>query len=343
MPSRSRAHDNPRHEPPPPPGDRLRLPLPPVRSGIADYSVDLLPALCERADVRVLALPGQPVDQEVVERFGVVSAEPERLPLYQMGNNRYHEAVEALALAHPGVLTLHDFVLHHLASEEHLSHTDFVGYRRRLEADHGWIGTEAARPREWGAEVGAMLFELPAHRTLLRRQRGVLVHNRWAAERLAEEDPKLRVRVVPMGVPLPAAADQGAGRAFRRRLGIPDGSPVLGSFGFQTPIKRTFRAVEALAAPELAAVHLLVVGESPRVPAPGGELGRARSAGPRARRRRSGPRDRLRPLGGLRGRDRRLRPLPQPALPDRRRDLGVAAARARGRTAGGGLRLRPVP
>ena len=40
-------------------------PLPPVRSGIADYSVDLLPHLAERADVRLIRLPGQPVAPEV--------------------------------------------------------------------------------------------------------------------------------------------------------------------------------------------------------------------------------------------------------------------------------------
>jgi glycosyltransferase involved in cell wall biosynthesis len=249
-------------------------PLPPVRSGIADYSVDLLPHLVERAGpggLRVLRVPGQPVDPAVAERFGVVSADERagaggtaRLALYQMGNNRYHREVERMALERPGVLTLHDLVLHHLVSEVHLSERDFAGYRRRLAADHGWIGEEAARPREWGAVVEAMLFELPAHRTLLRRQRGVLVHNRWAAERIAREDPEIRVRVVPMGVPLPPPADRVRGLAFRRRLGIPDDAPVLGSFGFQTPIKRTARAVEALAAPELSGAHLLVVGESPR-------------------------------------------------------------------------------
>lgn len=245
-------------------------PLPPVRSGIADYSLDLLPhlreALRERGgDLRVLGLPGQPVDPEVAERFGVVPAAEaggaaDRLPLYQMGNNHHHEPVEAMALERPGVLTLHDLVLHHLLSEETLGARDFDAYRRRLAADHGWIGEEAARPREWGAHVEAMLFELPAHRTLLRRQRGVLVHNRWAAARLADEDPELRLAVVPMGVPLPPASPAD-GLAFRRRFGVPDGAPVLGSFGFQTPIKRTAKVIEALAAPELAHVHLLVVGE----------------------------------------------------------------------------------
>jgi glycosyltransferase involved in cell wall biosynthesis len=255
-------------------------PLPPVRSGIADYSVDLLPHLAaaleaDGGDLRVLGLPGQPVDPAVAERFGVVPAEEveateggrgDRLPLYQMGNNRHHEPVEAMALSRPGVLTLHDLVLHHLLSEETLGVRDFDAYRSRLAADHGWIGEETARPREWGAHVEAMLFELPAHRTLLRRQRGVLVHNRWAAARLAAEDPELRVAVVPMGVPLPRAASAEEGRAFRRRFGVPEGAPVLGSFGFQTPIKRTAKVVEALAltgdgAP-LSGAHLLVVGET---------------------------------------------------------------------------------
>ncbi|HEX6198769.1 MAG TPA: glycosyltransferase family 4 protein, partial [Thermoanaerobaculia bacterium] len=218
-------------------------------------------------DVRVLGLPGQPVDPAVVARFGVVPAaevwrDSPRLPLYQMGNNLHHHPVHEAALERPGVLVLHDLVLHHLVSEETLGQGDFEAYRRRLAADHGWIGEEAALPRAWGAEVVISLFALPAHRTVLRRQRGVLVHNRWAADRIAEDDPEVRVAVVPMAVPLPPAADPGAGRAFRRRHGVPDGAPVLGSFGFQTPIKRTGRVVEALAAPELAGAHLLVVGET---------------------------------------------------------------------------------
>ncbi|MFP3939649.1 MAG: glycosyltransferase [Thermoanaerobaculia bacterium] len=248
--------------------------MPPVRSGIADYSADLLPHLIAGGGVRVLGLPDQPVDPELEERFAVVPAEEARpaggwageagrLPLYQMGNNRYHRAVQAMALERPGVLVLHDLVLHHLVSEETLGVRDFDAYRRRLTADHGWVGREAARPRAWGAAVEAMLFELPAHRTLLRRQRGVLVHNRWAARRIREEDPEVPVQVVPMGIPLPPPLDPAAGRRLRRRFGVPEDAPVLGSFGFQTPIKRTAVAVRALTTPELSRAHLLVVGESP--------------------------------------------------------------------------------
>ena len=50
---------------------------------------------------------------------------------------------------------------------------------------------------------------------------------------------------------------------------------MLGSFGFQTPIKRTLSAVKALAAPGLERVHLLIVGEAAPVMDLEGEAARA--------------------------------------------------------------------
>jgi glycosyltransferase involved in cell wall biosynthesis len=249
---------------------RLRLdyvsPLPPVRSGIADYSVDLLPHLAERADVRLIRLPGQPVAPEIESAWPLASAdamgEDGRLPLYQMGNNRYHEGVRDLALRIPGVLTLHDLVLHHLLLDLTLGRGEFYPYKDLLTRDHGWVGAAAALAKRWNAYGDAPVFSLPAHRALLRSQRGVLVHSEWAAGMIHEEDPEIRVRAIPMGVPLPPAADWEQGRMLRRRFGLPEDKPVLGSFGFQTPIKRTAVAVRALACPGLEEVHLLIVGES---------------------------------------------------------------------------------
>jgi glycosyltransferase involved in cell wall biosynthesis len=278
-----------------PPRLDLVTPLPPVRSGIADYSLDLLPHLAARADVRLIRLPGQPVAPEIAAAWPFAGPEElgeggtgedggadavRRLPLYQMGNNRHHEAVQELAMRHPGVLTLHDVVLHHLLLDFTLGRGDFYGYLRRLGRDHGWIGRAAATAKRWGAYGTAPIFALPAHRALLRRQRGVLVHGDWAAAVVGEDEPELRVRVVPMGVPLPPRAEREAGLALRRRFRLPEDAPVVGSFGFQTPIKRTALGVRALAAPGLERAHLLVVGEE----APGtGVLEAAQAAGVAAR------------------------------------------------------------
>ncbi len=261
-------------------------PLPPVRSGIADYSADLLPHLGALADLRLIRLPGQPMAPAVAAAWPCADAAAlagdGRLPLYQMGNNRHHEGVQELALRQPGVLTLHDVVLHHLLLDVTLGRGDFKGYGERLRRDHGWIGEAVAVAKRWGAYGTAPIFALPAHRTLLRRQRGILVHSAWAAGVVREEDPAVRVRAVPMGVPLPppAAGEGEAGRTLRRRFGVPEDAPVVGSFGFQTPIKRTALGVWALAAPGLERLHLLVVGEES---APGDLMETARRAGVAAR------------------------------------------------------------
>jgi len=241
-------------------------PLPPVRSGISDYSIDLLPELRRLADVRVLRLPGQEVAPEIVERFDVRDESVEagadgRVPLYQMGNNRYHLGVWEIARERPGVVVLHDLVLHHFLLDRTVGRGRWEPYHEEMVASHGWVGDVVSRPVRWGVFGRAAQFELPANRTLLGRQRGVVVHGRWAAERLAEEDPRLEVRVVPMGIPLPEEASHESGLEFRRRHEIPAEAPLLGSFGFQTPIKRTDIAIRALALPELAATHLLVAGE----------------------------------------------------------------------------------
>jgi glycosyltransferase involved in cell wall biosynthesis len=180
-----------------------------------------------------------------------------------MGNNPYHEGVLALAMERPGVVTLHDMVLHHLLVEATIARgrEHLIDYRDWLTRDHGWVGDEAGAARRWTELGEAAMFSLAGHRTLLRRQRGVLVHNQWAADRIVEESGDLAIRVVPMGVPLPPRPDPAARRAFRDRLGVGAETPLLGSFGFQTPIKRTRVAVRALAHEELSDAHLVVAGE----------------------------------------------------------------------------------
>ena len=139
-------------------GARLRLdyvsPLPPVRSGISDYSADLLPHLEPLCDLRVIALAGQEVAEEIAERWRPVPeeacGEDGRLPLYQMGNNPYHDEVLDLALETPGVVTLHDLFLHHLLMERTLAKRRFSPYKKQLEHDHGWMGAAVAMPPRWG-------------------------------------------------------------------------------------------------------------------------------------------------------------------------------------------------
>ncbi len=238
-------------------------PLPPVRSGIADYSLDLIPELATRCDLRVMLLDGQepPPALTGLAQFAPASEiGGGRVPLYHMGNNPHHVEVWHLAHQHPGIVVLHDLVLHHLLIKVTLAEGDFDAYAERLRADHGWVGETTARARRWHELGHSAIFELPARRTLLRRQRGVLVHSRWAADTLRRDDPDLAVHAVSMGIPLPDPIAATATQAWRDKMGL-SGKPLMGAFGFQTPIKRSERAIQALAQDALKDFHLVIGGE----------------------------------------------------------------------------------
>src|SRR5215471_14537101 len=97
-------------------------PLSPQRSGISDYSEELLPYLAEAAEITLFVDGFQPANPEVVSRFEICDyrkrpALLKRLKsfdaiVYHMGNDhRYHTGIYETMLKHPGILVLHDFAL----------------------------------------------------------------------------------------------------------------------------------------------------------------------------------------------------------------------------------------
>ena len=248
-------------------------PLPPVRSGISDYSVDLLAELVELADVRVVRVGEQPVAPEVAARFGVVEEAASatrdsgaRIPLYQIGNNPHHAEIYELALETPGIVVLHDVFLHHLLVERTLGHASIDDYLVQARHEAGWQGLTCGLPPRWSAYAQSHLFSIPAHRRLLERQLGVVVHSEWARRRIREEGIETDIEVVPMPMPVPRVDEdlEEAARRYRSSLGIDDTTLLVGSFGFQTPIKRTREVIGAVAhpgPPGLDTVHVLVAGE----------------------------------------------------------------------------------
>lgn len=258
-------------------------PLPPTRSGIADYTAELLPALGRRTSVTAVVASGR--DLRPIEGAEVV-AEVEyrrrsalhRLPhLYQLGNNTLGAHVYRAALRRPGVVLLHDPVLHHLVEALTLGRGDWVGYEAVMAENYGPAGRRLARLRRAGFFSPAQRSLLPLHRHVLDRSRGVLVHSRFAASRL-EVAAEVPVRVMPHHVPAAATAaseelDQAAARA---RLGLPGcDEPLLLSLGFVTRAKGLDVALRALARlkAERVPCRLVVAG------AEDGSLDLAHSAG----------------------------------------------------------------
>jgi glycosyltransferase involved in cell wall biosynthesis len=228
------------------PGDRrLRLayfsPLPPARSGIADYSAELLPHLAERADVTVFATdPAAVAPGLEVRPAGAFESRRDEfdLPLYQMGNSEHHEAIYDLLLRFPGVVALHEVYLHHFVRHHTVGRGDWPGYGRELAYEMGSDGRRLGRAVRAG-RAAAPLFELPLNRRVIDAALGLIVHSRYAADSIRRGRPEALLGVAP------APVESRLGRSRRAELALPDGAVLFGSFGQLTAEKQIELALRA--------------------------------------------------------------------------------------------------
>jgi len=197
----------------------------------------VLPALAQRVDLVVNEIDDD-CDQVI----------------YQLGNNPHHEAIYAEAMRRPGVIVLHDLVLHHLIVEMTLARGDTDAYVAALEANHGAAGAAWARGRAAGLHSEMGNFLLPASVEVANRSHAVIVHNAYSRDRLLSFGVTAPIHVVPH----PYIHET---RAFPR----PDsGKRVIGFFGFLTSAKRAEVVLEAfrIARARDSRLELLIVGES---------------------------------------------------------------------------------
>jgi glycosyltransferase involved in cell wall biosynthesis len=203
-------------------------PLPPERSGIADYSALLLPALEERMQVKV-AKRGQTKPPRGTD-----------VALYHVGNNpEAHGWIVDALQRRSGIVVLHDFVLHHLVAGLTLGRGDVEGYLGAMQRDAGVVGRLLAHgvadqllPPIWEERAA----DFPLTGVVLDRADGVICHSRFVEGKLREYGYGGPIAVVPMpawpSVELPEPV-------------VHEGSPVIGCFGYLNRPKRIPELLEA--------------------------------------------------------------------------------------------------
>src|SRR4051794_24983492 len=148
-------------------------PLPPSRSGIADYSTLLLPALREHLEV-VVAQPGK-------------RAPSADVALYHIGNDpEAHGWILDALSERPGVVVLHEFVLHHLVAGSTIGRGNGRGYLDAMERDLGVAGRllglgvlDNLLPLLWETQPE----RFPLSGIVLDRAHGLIVHSDYVARR----------------------------------------------------------------------------------------------------------------------------------------------------------------
>jgi glycosyltransferase involved in cell wall biosynthesis len=218
-------------------------PMPPSRSGIADYSALLLPALRERIEV-VVAEPGKrPPSADIA--------------LYHVGNDpgAHGWIVDALR-ERPGLVVLHEYVLHHLVAGITIGRGDGRGYLDAMERELGVAGRllglgvlDNLLPLLWETQPE----RFPLSGVVLDRAHGLVVHSDYVGGRARAAGYGGRLWRIPhpawpMGDVVPATDVAG--------------EPLIGCFGFLNMNKRIPELLEAFASlrRERPGAKLLLVG-----------------------------------------------------------------------------------
>ena len=240
---------------------RLRLayisPLPPERSGIADYSAELLPELARHYDIEVIV--AQKCDDNTwakanapirdIAWFRAHASHYDRV-LYHFGNSPFHAHMFGLLTEFPGMVVLHDFFLSGVLGwfiEPHGIRPH--GWIRSLLYSHGW---SAARERFQAQDTSDVGWTYPCNLEVLQQALGVIVHGefpRQLARTFYGEDAAKDWALIPH---MRVAVGHMDKAEARRKLGIGDKDFVVCSFGILGPIKLNHRLLDAWLASPLA-------------------------------------------------------------------------------------------
>ncbi len=241
-------------------------PLSPMDTGISDYSEELLPALANEVGSEniTLVVDGYaPTNTAIVGNFRVAQdsayvASEFDIAVYQMGNSPAHGYIYKRALRAPGVVVLHELVLHHLVAWLTLNHGDRAGYVEAMREAYGEEGAVLAEREILGTDA-LNRFDYPLSERLIRSARGVIAHSEYVAQAVLAIAPDMPVAMIPHEMPLLPLVNV---RAAREKLRLSENARLIGSFGNLGPMKRTtvlldaFRTVRA----KMPEARLVLVG-----------------------------------------------------------------------------------
>ncbi len=243
-------------------------PMPPQQNGIADYSFEILAPLADEFDCTVV-VDDRNREARAPQGVTVLAASEYRhrprpvpaLHVYQIGNNPDHVYMLPFLAERPGLVVVHDPVLHHLLDCATMAVGDYAGYVDALTCEYGAAGQLLGQL--WWLREQRMHFDLPMLAGLLGPARGVVTHSRFAAGKVTARVPAAEVTVVPHQFVPPAAYLLAGREATREALGVRSDEVLFVSLGFVGSLKRIDVALRALAQARsrLPAFRYLIAGK----------------------------------------------------------------------------------
>lgn len=231
-------------------------PFKPLKTGIADFSEELVFALAQHVEI-VIFSPVQCTDEKIKNQFEIhtlreLDCDELRnsldLLVYHVGNNvNYHGEIVKMMRKYPGVLEVHEIGLHHLAAAMYLEAEGKESYLKMVEYCHGKRGVRIAEgffAGQCGAPWNDHALDMCMARPVIESATAVIVHSEMVKQMVLGICPeKPIVNIMLHAAEPPAIVDS---VKYKRQMKLPENAIVFGSFGFATSAKRIIPTLDAV-------------------------------------------------------------------------------------------------
>ena len=227
-------------------------PLPPQKSGIANYNASLIPHLMQDFDIDLVIDSGYSVEDDYLNaNFNIYSVDEFEARsqlraydqcLYQLGNSHFHAYMFPFIQKYGGAVVMHEVYMDGIA--------EFLEYGSFLSNAYSYA-PELTRQKE----LFHVDFSDHSHRRtvtllshILNSADGILVHSRHACDMIQEMLPMhmCPITVSELGVSLPGLLTEHEKIQLRNKLGIEEGKIICSTFGNIQRFKGTEDVIEAL-------------------------------------------------------------------------------------------------
>lgn len=242
-------------------------PWPPQRSGIANYSFEIVRHLKEYVDITLFLENSEQSSSDnlglSVKNISALAEEQAKYDsiIYHIGNNtKFHKEIYRMAWQYPGIIVLHEFNIHPFLADAFLGTDDEYLYADAISEGYGELGKtsyEAVKSKGVSPEI----WHFPMSHALVKRSIATIVHSSWVKEKLQDIS---NVFVVPLGSNKPKLLNSlNDYTSLKKRFCIPENNFIISCFGFINKLKRIPVILESLKILKDKGypVHLLLGGE----------------------------------------------------------------------------------
>ncbi len=244
-------------------------PIPPARSGISDYSSELLMYLSNYYEITVIVDGYETTDTWIksnlkvrqVEWFIQYARSFERI-IYQMGNSEFHSYMLNLLPLYPGIVILHDFYLSNMYGYMSWKKNPPFSLKQNLYYSHGYPAIQALEQESYPKQA---IWEYPTNLKVIQDSLGIIVHSENSKD-LADQWYGLSTskdwHLIPHLREKPTVNDK---KAARQKLGLPENAFIVCSFGIIGKTKLSLEIAKAFLESKISSnpnAYLIFVGKN---------------------------------------------------------------------------------